>query len=117
MAFFNKPEKSPPSPRVRRIVNDVIYDNAKAECVASHMKRRSSGAWKYFSQEILYRSSQGNWFFVLGQRLHVDRNVGKLPVPARLALEARMLLGPAADRLLVGHRGVVADHREVVAVA
>ncbi|HEV7394105.1 MAG TPA: hypothetical protein VGO08_20875 [Burkholderiales bacterium] len=73
MAFFNKPEKSPPSPRVRRIVNDVIYDNAKAECVASHMKRRSSGAWKYFSQEILYRSSQGNWFFVLGQRLHVEQ--------------------------------------------
>ncbi len=73
MAFFNKPERSPPASRVRRIVNDVIYDSAKAECVASHVKRRSAGAWRYFSQEILYRSSHGNWFFVLGQRLHVEQ--------------------------------------------
>jgi|RhiMethySRZTD1v2_1073278.scaffolds.fasta_scaffold617527_2 hypothetical protein len=73
MAFFNKPEKLPSSPRVRRIVDGVIYDTARAESVASHMKRRTAGTWRYFSQEILYRSSQGNWFFVLGQRLHVDQ--------------------------------------------
>ena len=73
MAFFTKTEKSPSPPRVRRILNDLIYDSAKAECVASHAKRRTAGAWKYFSQEALYRSTQGNWFFVLGQRLHIDQ--------------------------------------------
>jgi hypothetical protein len=82
MAFFNKPDKSPSSPRVRRIVNDVIYDSGKAECVGSHLKRRSAGAWKYFSQEILYRSAQGNWFFVLGQRLTTEQQPDVFVQPA-----------------------------------
>ena len=70
MAFFSKPDKSP---RVRRIVDHLIYDTAKAECVASHTRRRSAGGCKYFSQEILYKSTQGNWFFVLGQRFHIEQ--------------------------------------------
>ena len=82
MAFFNKPEKSPSPPRVRRIVNGVIYDSAKAECVASHAKRRSSGTWRYFSQEALYRTPQGNWFFVLGQRLNVEQQPDVYVQPA-----------------------------------
>jgi hypothetical protein len=82
MAFFNKPEKSQSSPRVRRIVNDLIYDSGKAECIASHVKRRSAGAWTYFSQEILYRSSQGNWFFVLGQRLSIEQQPEVFVQPA-----------------------------------
>jgi hypothetical protein len=82
MAFFNRPEKLASPPRVRRIVNDVIYDSAKAECIASHVKRRSAGSWRYFSQEVLYRSAQGNWFFVLGQRLHVDQQPDVYVQPA-----------------------------------
>jgi hypothetical protein len=82
MAFFNKPEKSPAPPRVRRIVNGVIYDSAKAECVASHAKRRSTGNWRYFSQEALYRSPQGNWFFVLGERLNVEQQPDVYVQPA-----------------------------------
>ena len=72
MAFFSRSDKAP-SPRVRRIVDNLIYDTAKAECIASHTTRRSVGALRYFSQEILYRSTHGNWFFVLGQRYHVDQ--------------------------------------------
>lgn len=70
MAFFNRSDKAP---RVRRIIDNLIYDTDKAECVASHLKRRSAGHCRFFSQEILYRSKQNNWFFVLGQRLHVDQ--------------------------------------------
>ena len=70
MALFSKAERPP---RVRRIVDGVIYDTAHADCVASHTKRRTAGTLKYFSQEMLYRSKQGNWFLVLGQRLAADQ--------------------------------------------
>ena len=52
-----------------------------------------------------------------GNGLDLDRDVGELPVAAALPLEARMLLGPVPDRLLVGDRGGPAVDREVVAVA
>ena len=80
MAFFTKSDRAPP--RVRRIVDGVIYDTAKAECVASHTKRRSAGGCKYFSQEILYRSTQGNWFLVLGQRFHIEQQPDVFIQPA-----------------------------------
>ena len=51
------------------------------------------------------------------QRLHLDRAIGKLPVPAALALEARMLVGAALDRLAVWHRRGLPDHDQVLAVA
>ena len=76
MAFFTKPDpkpERPQPPRVRRIVDHVIYDTAKAECIASHVKRRTASGLAFYSQEILYRSTQGNWFFVLGQRFHLDQ--------------------------------------------
>jgi hypothetical protein len=71
MAFFTKSDKSPP--RVRRIIDNVIYDTLKSEWIASHTKMRAAGKWKYFSQEILYRTSQGNWFLVLGQRFTLEQ--------------------------------------------
>src|SRR5439155_16612469 len=49
--------------------------------------------------------------------LHLDRAIGKLPVPAALALEARMLVGAALDRLAVWHRRGLPDHDQVLAVA
>src|SRR5207248_9841088 len=51
------------------------------------------------------------------QRLHLDRAIGKLPVAAALALEARMLVGAALDRLAVWHRRGLPDHGQVLAIA
>src|SRR6516165_8882264 len=50
------------------------------------------------------------------QRLDLDRDVGELPMPAALPLEAGMLLGAVPDRFLVRRRRWPAVNREVVAV-
>src|SRR3984893_1874148 len=51
------------------------------------------------------------------QRLHLDRNVGKLTVATALPLEPRVLLRPAADRLFVGDSGGSAGDGQIVAIA
>src|SRR5690349_15616544 len=51
------------------------------------------------------------------QRADLDRAVGKLTMTATLPLEARVLCCAFADRLLVGHRRMVSDDRQILPVA